>query len=69
MKMQINSHAVALTTIAAVFVTVVAVIELGVIVNLQSGLQPMREAVAKCEQSLPRDQHCRIAYTAEVIKK
>jgi hypothetical protein len=69
MKMQINSHVVTTTILVAIVSTVLAVIELGVIVSLQSGLKPMREAVAKCEQSLPRDQQCRIAYTAEVIKK
>lgn len=33
------------------------------------GMQPMRDIVAQCEKSLPRDQHCELRYTAVVISK
>ena len=30
------------------------------------GMQPMRDAIALCEKSLPRDRHCELRYTAVV---
>ena len=36
--------------------------------QMQSELSGMREAVAKCESTIPRNQHCRIVYSAEVVK-
>jgi len=29
---------------------------------------PQREAIEKCEQPLPREQHCKLIFTAEVVK-
>ena len=52
----------------AILMFVLTLLEFMYILNIHDEMIPARDAIAKCEQSLPRNQHCRIEYNAVPVK-
>lgn len=61
-----NSVEPGLVVILIILLLVVA-IEFVMIWKYTTGLTPMREAVTACERELPRNQTCRLVYSAQPV--
>jgi hypothetical protein len=66
--MKNDTDIIATLAIACVILFISSMLFMILAVNYENKLAPMEAAVKKCEETLTRNQHCKLIYSAEVVK-